>query len=174
MDTSDHIADHWSSADEGKQSEIADVWSSEHESSSDGITEEWSPAATDAQEPLDDIADEWTSSENIDGADGNANVNVAEEWSSANEEEVLHSSNPTVTSQMVVSQSHITIDQPETSIPLLDAWPAINFNDLLTFSPTNSTSDVPASVNDHQYGPEHFNFLQDNMFVDDPSESEED
>ena len=121
------------SADEGKQSEITDVWSSEHESSSDGIAEKWSPAATDAQESLDDIADEWTSSENIGGADGNADINVAEEWSLANEEEVLHSSNPTMTSQTVVSQSCITIDQQETSIPLLDVWPAINFNDLLTF-----------------------------------------
>jgi hypothetical protein len=52
------------------------------------------------------------------------------------------------------------------AISLSHDWPAIDLNDQLSHSPDRGHRG-------QQYGPEHFTFLQDDMFTDDVPESEE-
>ena len=110
---------------------------------------------------LDAIADEWESASEKKSTE----KDITEKWSlESDDDRSLPSSQLTVTSQMVISQSRITI-QPKTSFP--DAWPASNCDDQsVTYSPPNSMLEVPGAGQDRCYGLEHFAFLQEHMFED--------
>ena len=151
----DHIAEEWSSADDEAHAhldEIANEWSSAEDR--DGEKRGTRP-------PLDALADEWESASEKNSTE----KDITEKWSSESDDnKSLPSSQLTVTSQMAVSQSRITI-QPQTSFP--DAWPASNYDDRsITCSPPNSTLEVPGAGQDRHYRPKHFAFLQEHMFED--------
>ena len=148
---------------ESNNRSLADQWSSatEEDTTERDIADEWSLASDDH---LNRLANEWSSASDTER-------DLAEEGSLASD--ISESSLLTVNSQMAVSPTQITLDRPLDDFLLFQDWPAINSNDQFSHSPHNHTLEIHSPGRGQQYGPMYFNFLQDHMFTDDISESEE-
>ena len=168
------IEDEWSPASEGTESEtsaavpetpavnvevggpaIEDVWSSAGEEEV-----EVGPSATE-DTPTIGIEDVWSS-----------------ESSPANDEEDLNAnptpqtSQPTVNSQLMVSQSRITLCNSNSPFPLTDAWPDLDSLPQGNVSSQNPIMEAPATSSVRRFGPEDFAYLQNHMFDQKSSDSE--
>lgn len=122
------------------------------------VEDEW-VSGSDGEGNVIGVEDQWDS----DTSANEAKEGPEDEWASASDDDQeaatdMQSSPLTVTSQLMVSPSRITLSR--SSVPLPDAWPPI--------SPTD-----PNRVGQfRRYGPEDFTNLHDHMFEDLHSDSD--
>ena len=163
------IEDKWSSAGEEESPAVSleDNWSSESNeddgnlgSTAMGVENEWESAS---EEDADGEAEE--------DADGEA-VEDAEEVADG-EADAAFSSSPPANSNLVVSPSRITVDPLRISFPLSDAWPTLDSDDHRAYDLENPVLETPTPASFRRFGPEDFFYLQDHMFEDSLSASEE-
>jgi hypothetical protein len=122
------------------------------------IADQWLSASDDDDKSSPNPADDWSSASDTNNNDRQ----VADNWESATEP---HSS--FASGQTTVTPSRFTIDTSRSTFSLPDAWPCPNNDDRARRS--QSTLAVPEPSPFRHYGPEHFQFLEDNMFEDDSS-----
>lgn len=189
-DQATDFADTWSSADDdiqpehvqdnilvllsskrGNQSDtsIADAWSSVGEANETraDIADDWVSDGENDDTVAGDIAEVWSSASDDDDTDANRpQMNIADDWSSAHEcDEEPISSQPTVDSQMAVSPSSITIDTSRNSFLPFGDWPSPGPDGRHLNSTSTSIGELQGGNYLHSWGPEHFKFLHEPMFV---------
>jgi hypothetical protein len=171
------IEDTWSSAGEDKSPAVAldDIWSSESNEddgnlgpTSMGVENVWESASEEDADG-EGVENVWESASEED-ADGEADEDneVAE-----GEADDAFSSSPPANSNLVVSPSRITVDPLRISFPLSDAWPDLISDDSRGYDLENPVLETPIPLSFRRFGPEDFFYLQDHMFEDSISASED-
>ena len=181
------IEHQWSSGSEADAETpamgIENKWSSgsdaEDETPALGIEKEWQ-SASDAEEK-EAVAERNENEGESDHEVNEEHQGIEHAWSSASEKDVdieadissadPLSSQPIYNSDYVTSPSRITINRQQVSFP----WPDLNFDgQLLNSSQQNTSSLETSGVRPvRHFGPEDFSNLQDHMFEDKLSESED-